>query len=575
MGYKNEILRLRQGYPQDWIYIERKISGSNQSNRRDGVLAPFGHKDQTLEDLIKEDLLNTYNQKIATIRPIIGPNGSGKTTQLSIQLKKYLKSEFPRNHIYLFFDFRHLAKNEEDFWFAFIQLFYEQIANEKYLKELCKFIQTTDLKNALFSSFKNSQIVEQVYNTISEDVSDTIKAQEFFYGNKITNKDIKDFFFGFINLALSLNRFVIICFDEIQFLVEIDKSETLLKVVLEQYIRVLLESHRNKSIYLIFSCLDNPKHQEYSELKSKSASFASVIQNMEIRLGILTEDEKYEILDQVAEKIEMENTAKTDFMRRLGHFRDIQVPRILLQAVAVVLNQMGYEHVSNAEINTVYKAEARNYIIPILEEQGFNFISPTETEIKGYKIDIYATTTTDQSNRVKQAFGEVSIAQKKSITSNIEKFSDWLSRMKDSEYQPNLGDYAFFICPKDRITEENIELLSPNKITVHEFDSTVIDLINKLAANKKGVIRKTYEKMISDAKVVQKNAEETQIVKKKKYKLTQIPGIKKTNEKHLNEANIYTIDDLINSDIKQVSQAKRLGVKSLVKWIQAAKQISE
>jgi len=49
-----------------------------------GVKSPFNLVGKTTSQICIKDLMNVNSRKIAIIRPIIGANGAGKTTQLDI-----------------------------------------------------------------------------------------------------------------------------------------------------------------------------------------------------------------------------------------------------------------------------------------------------------------------------------------------------------------------------------------------------------------------------------------------------------------------------------------------------------
>jgi len=100
ISIKKQILRLIQGYPQDWIYIERKILYDLNSKKTEGVKGPINVVGQMLSDAIKREIIDVNSKEIATIRPIIGPNGAGKTTQMELQIKKYVNELFGDKSIY-------------------------------------------------------------------------------------------------------------------------------------------------------------------------------------------------------------------------------------------------------------------------------------------------------------------------------------------------------------------------------------------------------------------------------------------------------------------------------------------
>ena len=101
---KQQISLLEQGLPQRWIYIERKVLNPLSSDNNEGVKANLKYVNKDLSYIFHQDLLDVKNTGIARIRPVIGPNGIGKTTQLKFQVKDYLKEIEPEFNLYLFYE---------------------------------------------------------------------------------------------------------------------------------------------------------------------------------------------------------------------------------------------------------------------------------------------------------------------------------------------------------------------------------------------------------------------------------------------------------------------------------------
>ena len=146
MSLKDKILKLAQGFPQDWIYIEREVVASLDSTKNEGVRAPFQFVGKNLSEIFKRDLLDVNSRKIAAIRPVIGPNGAGKSTQLELQVRKYLEKVFKDKHVYLFFDFKHITDVETEFWPILFSRIYDQIKDNHYLRDLCAALPPTKKK---------------------------------------------------------------------------------------------------------------------------------------------------------------------------------------------------------------------------------------------------------------------------------------------------------------------------------------------------------------------------------------------------------------------------------------------
>ncbi len=570
-----------QGYPQEWIYIERKVLSDLQSSKIEGIKAPINFVGKGLSEVFKKDVLDVNARKIAMIRPVIGANGAGKTTQMEIQIKKYIQEIFQEKSIYLFFDFKYISNSKEEFWPIFIQRFYEQVHDNQYLQRLCSELSPMKLKSELMRKFKNGKLVEQIQDSLSNDDSIQAKAIEFFYGDEISSKDISDFFNGFLNLALDLGKLVVLCLDELQFLIDIDPTKTIVKILLEQFIRKLIEQFRNKKLYMIISCLQNPDRKEYDELKEISKNFKSIIEGKEIVLGNLTSSEKAAILDQVCEKVNMQPTEKKKFIKQVKSRLEYFLPRSLLKGIAEILDTKGYTCYSASELRILYEKEAREFIAPELKKRGFIHIADKPKNVGGYNIDIYASSGTERFKRTPHALGEATVRKRKGIKEKIEKFSSWLLQMKGKEYQPD-KDYAFFICPSNRITSSSQDLLESNQINLYEFDSSLIDEINQME-QLEVLPDDTIEASLTPPTPIQADEPSSglpepppSVIAKKssKYKLEDIPGIGIKKADLLSKGNIHSIEDLLNCNPKIVAgQVKGLGVASLTKWIQNAKQI--
>ncbi|MHA1338192.1 MAG: hypothetical protein ACTSPW_21055, partial [Promethearchaeota archaeon] len=209
------------------------------SDEKEGVKASQKFKDKDLSYIFHQDLLNVKNLEIAKIRPIIGPNGVGKTTQLSFQIRDYLKEIEPDNSIYLFFDFKRMADTEEEFWSIFGERLIEQIEKRKYLLKVLKDLDSFRQKSTLLQYIKNKYLVENLLKLLTNDIYKIAEAREYFYSGKLKSKDVSNLFFGFLNLALENNLLVVVIFDEIQYLDEIDPNKVLIKIFTEKFIRLL------------------------------------------------------------------------------------------------------------------------------------------------------------------------------------------------------------------------------------------------------------------------------------------------------------------------------------------------
>ncbi len=568
IGLKQQISILEQGLPQRWIYIERKILNPLNSDNIEGVKANVKFLNKDLSYIFHQDLLNVKNTGIAKIRPVIGPNGVGKTTQLKFQVKDYLKEIEPELYIYLFFDFKRMADNPDEFWAIFGERLIEQINKREYLVKIMKSLDSFEQNSIMLKSFRNKHLVDNLIQLSSPDPYKQHEAEEFFYSGKLKSKDISNFFFGFLKLAFENNFTVTVIFDEIQYLDEIDTSNVLVKIFTEKFIRSLFEQFSTKKLYIVISCLQNPERLEWNLLKSRSKNFQSIVESKEVILGNLTLQEREEIVKQVSDKIGFHGNDRQNFLSKVKSSLDYYLPRSLLRCIANVLDMMEYTAYTDYEIRKLYEKDARNFISPKLKELGFSHIEPDVKKIGGYDLDIYATAPTSRTKYRKQAFGEATIMSRSGMSGKLEKFVDWLNRMKNVEFRPDKGDYPFFICPPNRITQKSKEILSDNQITLYEYTSSNVNELLQLS-EKKPLVIATPEKKIE---IMSK--EDFFILKEPKYSLEDIKGIGKATADKLRRVGISTIKELINCNSKTTAnEIDRIGKTSLDKWKQIAKQL--
>jgi len=561
-------LRLEQGLPQRWIYIERKVLNPLSSDKIEGVKANIKYQNKALSYIFHQDILNVKNTSIAKIQPIVGPNGVGKTTQLRFQVTDYLEEIEPEFSISLFFDFKQMAETVEEFWAIFGERFIDQIKEKNYLNKITKNIGSINKKSLFIRTFKNKKLTNVLSKLSSSDPYEQEEALEYFYTADLKSKDISDLFYGFLKLAFENNYVVVILFDEIQYLDEIDPSNVLVKMFLEKFIRLIFERHANDKLYIVISCLQNPDKEEWTQLKNRSKNFQSIVEGKEVILGNLTMNEREEIVNQVSKKIGFQGNDKKIFLSRVKSSLDYYLPRTQLKCIANILDMMDYTAYTQYEIRKIYESDARDYITPKLKELGFSYVDPESKKIGGFNIDIYATAPTSRAKYIKKAFGEVTLTDRSKISGKVEKFASWLNQMKDREYNSEKGDIAFFVCPPNKITKNARQILDDNNIALYEYSSLNVEELLKLSAPK---IEVGVE---ISTEIESKPEEEIMIIKEPKYSLEDIPGIAKTRDKQLRDVGIKTVKDLIHCNSKITAQKiKGVGKLSLDKWKQAARQI--
>ena len=69
-------------------------------------------------------------------------------------------------------------------------------------------------------------------------------ARKFFHRKDMKSNEIKDFYFGFIELALKYDFIVVLCLDEMQYLSKINSA--LQTMVLNKFVRRLFEKFAKK-----------------------------------------------------------------------------------------------------------------------------------------------------------------------------------------------------------------------------------------------------------------------------------------------------------------------------------------
>lgn len=418
-------------------------------------------------------------------------------------------------------------------------------------------------------NIKNKKIVENLIKISSDDTYEKSVAEEYFYSGELRSKEISNLFFGFLKLALNQNYTSIIIFDEIQYLDEIDPSKVLVKIFSEKFIRSLFEQFSRNKLYLVISCLQNPSSKEWDKLKSRSKNFHSIVEGKEVVLGDLTLEEREEIIQQVSEKIGFQAQDRKIFLSKVKSSLDYFFPRSILRCIANILDMMDYTAYTEYEIRIIYEKDARDFITPQLKAKGFTHVEKNEKQIGGYNLDIFASAPTSRTNYRKKAFGEVSIMNRSNMLGKIEKFVSWLNQMKNVEYQPSKGDYAFFICPLNRITEKSNKILLDNKIELYEFTSNNMEELLKIMDKKVP----DPENVIPDGSC---NADSKQlfVIKDSKYNLEDIKGIAETRANQLREIGITTVKELINCNSSITAQKiTGVGKASINKWKQIAKQL--
>ncbi|MFX0072775.1 MAG: hypothetical protein ACFFAO_16965, partial [Candidatus Hermodarchaeota archaeon] len=342
----------------------------------------------------------------------------------------------------------------------------------------------------------------------------------------------------------------------------------LIKIFTEKFIRLLFEQFSNKKLYIVISSLQNLENEEWTKLKSRSKNFQSIVDGKEVILGNLNLKEREEIIKQISSKIGFHGDDKKSFLNKVKSSLDYYIPRSLLRCIANILDMMEYTAYTDYEIRKLYENDARDFISPMLKDNGFTYIEPGVKNIGGYDLDIFASAPTSRTKYRKKAFGEVTLISRAKISEKVEKFAHWLNQMKNVEFNPNKGDIAFFICPPNRITGKAKENLEDNTILLYEYHSPNVSELMKLSEKQTEPIKtiSSEEKFEDKDKLI--------IIKEPKYKLEDIKGIANTRADQLRKIGIKTVKELINCNSNITAQKiKGVGKVSIDKWKQTAKQL--
>jgi len=148
--------------------------------------------------------------------------------------------------------------------------------------------------------------------------------------------------------------------------------------------------------------------------------------------------------------------------------------------------------------------------------------------------------------------------------------------MRGREYNPEKGDFAFFICPPNTITEQTNQVLKDNDIELFYFNSPIVEQVQRLREKEESKDIDVEEESPETIESVSTQEEEVIIVKEDKYKIEDIPGIGPVFAEKLRKSRIMTVKDLLNCNVKMKSkEIEGIGENRLNKWKQNARQILE
>ena len=554
---REKITELRNGLPQDWLLIDRVISLDLLDPKSYGGKGPPSLRNLTVRQVFQQDLSKVIERKSALFRPLIGENGSGKTTHLLYVLKPLVTEIYGDNGFFLFFDFRYIADTEEEFWRAFFLKIYETVTDEGYLHRILGRI-PTDKTRELRKIYGDNKIARQVLNAASDETAHQEEAADFFYRDEfMTETNVRRFYEGFLKLVFKYNFFIVIAFDELQHLSE-TCSEVLTKKILEKFVRATFERFRKNKLYFAFSCLQNdpkefPPGNEYDTLLGISHSFADVVRNREIHLGKLKNEEFNEILNQSCQKANLTEKEAKEFISvitsNIDYYSKRNTPRELMKLLFEAFETIGILELTESEIRNLYEQKARDFMRSRLIEKGIPHVEPDAFKIGGIYFDIYAQGESQRtaSSHIKKAFGE---AKSVKCTKGLaEDFIRKLRDLKNREYKPS-RDYCFLISPDKTpdaqmvLKDAGVEWISFNPPEIQEY------------------FRRKKEE------------------EKGKVSLRDIKGVGDKVEEQLRKSEIQTIEDLVNCNPKLVSEStKRFGRKisepRIKKFQQIAKELLE
>lgn len=483
---------------------------------------------------------------------MLGDNGTGKTTHFDY-FKSILNTYYQGLSFFFEIDLRHIAeKSEAGLWLAIFNQIYEAISQRNDIIEL---INTYDTRN-LRRKFKSSSIAKNIKN-FGQDSS-----EDYFYGNKFQNiSNIQAFFNGIIDILMENKVLTIIAIDEVQ---QIEKwGDPVFQAFLESFVSSTydryMRSQADARLFFILSFLlksPSSREQKYAFLERYSPGFVSRMKGKEILFCDFTEKEHNDALILISEITNLSSQERVNFetetKSKLIYWMTRNNPREFGKYIKKVYKKLDFLKLTSSEKREIYEKEGREYIKPKLLEEGFTFVDEKPVEIEGYNFDVYAEARHRTIIR-KCAFGEIKTTQRRSLKSEVEKFSRWLGDIIKTSLYSHSDNYYFFISPFEP-TKSIEEILSQYSIDWIKF--------------------KPPELIFEEEEEIEEKGEKVPEKKKKKelsidtpLKLIKISGLGEARLKHLEKEGIITIVDLKEANLSVLAESiKGISKKMLLNW---------
>jgi len=376
----------------------------------------------------------------------MGDNGTGKTTHL-VFFKEILENYYKGSNFFFEIDLRHIAeKTEEGLWLAIFNQIYDTLSKRKDIVEILTNYEQRNLRKI----FKNSTVAENI-KKFGRDSS-----EDYFYGEKFqTISNIQSFFNGIIDILMENKVLTIIAIDEVQ---QIEKwGDPVFQAFLESFVSSTYDRYMSFStdarlFFILSFLLKSPtsREEKYSFLERHSPGFVSRMKGREIVFCDFTEDEHNDALKLCADITNLTSQERSKFevetKSKLTYWITRNNPREFGKYIQKVYKKLGLLKLTPREMREIYEKEGREYIKSKLIEKGFTTIAEKPKNIVGYEFDVYAETKHRTTIR-KCAFGEIKTTQRKKLKSEVEKFSRWLSDIKNTSVYNHAENYYFFVSP--------------------------------------------------------------------------------------------------------------------------------
>ncbi len=577
--------------PQVWFFLDRKIFGDLKEydlKMKENPQKIFGiyaneEKNRSITEIFKDDLQRLIRSNLPQIRILFGDNGTGKSTHLQY-FKKILEDHYQNLYLFIEIDLRHIAeKTEEGLWLEIFHQIYDSIHKRE---DIVKLLREHDERD-LLKIFKHTNIAKNV-KTFGQDTSET-----FFYGDEFQRiSNIQRFFNGIIDILMERKILTVITIDEVQHIE--NWGEPIFQAFLESFISSTYDRYMNPSnearLYLILSFLlktPDSREDKYKFLEKHSPGFVSRMKGKEIILCNFSEKEHQDALKLCAEITNLALEEQKKFAAEIKSSMTYWVfrtnPREFGKYIKDVYKRLGFLTLTPSERCQIYEKESRDQITHILYQKGFSYVATGPECVQGYNFDVYAE---DRGRDIpkKYAFGEIKTTQRKSLKSEVEKFSNWIKDLKNTSKYNKSGNFYFLISPYDP-TSAVQEILTHYAIEWFKFELPELvfeeesiyeekaEKIPELVEVKPKEIQDFFiEKPVASPKIITapKKEKKPKLLKKKVI-ISETTSLKEIKIAGLGPARLKTLEEHGIKTIKQLIDAKNIkGITTrfLLSWRQ-------